>query len=485
MEVSGAVGCPYSAFTKNPKGVLKIYNYLDDSLKILVARGIIKMAPGISTSEEVYTFCTVFYYYAILGQMDSHIEDRLFTRTTDEDIEKENAKKVVEDYCALSDVEQDMALGGIMARSKNKNFQSNNYYYYNEGDVVNGSKNVIYNIQNITNTFATLLTGNVSDPKFLEALGKLPKLTQFIPGEGDSYEKLTSRIGELQYIDDEEELQEAYSEIEHETLPAENSMVGTTVAAATASSSFYNVTDQNWIDLIHVSRDELSKQLPSEIVTSLSFAVMLHNVFHAIWKKAETGGEGVKEKAKKELDYCPVAIMYCKVAEALLKKLHTPIYAERLGERSYKGFNGPKFSDLKKEDGSVDVDNDDLTIGSFCCHIVQSKNKKQSESKDQSDSEELSVDNPDVFKAEVEENVKAYSIKRITNIQDYTLDRDPINRAWKDHAIDLAIIREIRNKSAHKLQPVTKANFDFLIQTLFEDGELLRIASLSRIKYPW
>ncbi len=51
---------------------------------------------------------------------------------------------------------------------------------------------------------------------------------------------------------------------------------------------------------------------------------------------------------------------------------------------------------------------------------------------------------------------------------------------WKLHARSLKIIHEIRNRSAHEAVSITKENFDWLIETLFEKGELMRIWELSQ-----
>ena len=53
---------------------------------------------------------------------------------------------------------------------------------------------------------------------------------------------------------------------------------------------------------------------------------------------------------------------------------------------------------------------------------------------------------------------------------------------WYDHANRLPVIVSTRNKSAHELQPISKDRFDWLIDVLFKQGELLRIWDLSKGK---
>ena len=167
------------------------------------------------------------------------------------------------------------------------------------------------------------------------------------------------------------------------------------------------------------------------------------------------------------MDYCPVAIMYCKVVEALLKELHTPIYAQQIGDRTLNSSSGVVFGDLLHSDGTVDTSSKDLTIGSFSYHIVKPSNFDESNN----------IDNPDDFLYEP----KMWMIQKITRVKSYA---QAINLEWSQHAVDLAVIQGVRNKSAHEARPITKENFDWLIQTLFDDGELIRIAELANRKYP-
>ena len=63
-------------------------------------------------------------------------------------------------------------------------------------------------------------------------------------------------------------------------------------------------------------------------------------------------------------------------------------------------------------------------------------------------------------------------------------DFEKINKIWSKHALALAVIQGIRNKSAHEAAPITRENFQWLIDTLFDGGELLRIAELANWSYP-
>lgn len=156
--------------------------------------------------------------------------------------------------------------------------------------------------------------------------------------------------------------------------------------------------------------------------------------------------------------------MYCKVVEAMLKELHTPIYVDRIGDSTLKDKNGRKFNDLIDSGGIIDKADKELTIGSFAFSIVFTRR-------------ENSVDSPDTFfrKAKKDE------IRRITGED---RDYEAINKLWCKHALALAVIQGVRNKSAHEAAPITRENFEWLMETLFDGGELLRIADLANRQYP-
>ena len=154
--------------------------------------------------------------------------------------------------------------------------------------------------------------------------------------------------------------------------------------------------------------------------------------------------------------------MYCKVVETVLKKLHTPIYINRIGDATVK-FGGIKFRDLLAPDGISILTSKDLTIGSFAYHIVSTDRNND-------------IDEPDQFISFPKKSM----IKRITTVTDYSAE---INKTWFSHAKDLAVIQAIRNKSAHEAAPISESNFEWLIRVLFKNGELSRIAELAANNY--
>lgn len=445
---------------------------LHDSLAIAEARGIIRKMTSHYNSETVYVFNTLFYYFAFCGSATKdNLDESLIYASEDsiaemDDVSASDPLVVLRDSFKLVPREERKQalhmLYGALSPEEEKEFRGA-YGDYSETNI-GTQNNVQVNIQSMSNAFATLLSGDVSSDKYLAAFRELPSVQMFIPQEDKKL--LGERITALHEADDEEALREAEYRVEELTAPAEQEMTGTYIAAAMNSTDFFKVTDEQWEALIHVSKKDLEQKLPNEFITSLGFAVMLHNVFETIRLNAAKD-DAARKKADTELDYCPVAIMYCKVVEALLKELHTPIYARQIADRTLSGSSSVVFGDLIHEDGTVDTNSKDLTIGSFSYHIVKPSNFDETNN----------IDHPDDFSYEP----KMWMIKKITRVSSYA---QAINLEWSQHAVNLAVIQGVRNKSAHEARPITKANFDWLIQTLFDEGELLRIANLAARQYP-
>lgn len=442
---------------------------LDDSFSIAVAREIIKKS---KKSKSHYTFTTLFYYFAFCGSAPkdkSSYKNLIYANDNIEDVSAvshpfDDLHKAFEQVPTDNKAEALHMLLGALSKYEDEEQKFRKSYgdYYEVH--IGTQNNVQVNIQSMTNAFATLLSGDVSSDKYLAAFRELPSVQMFIPPE--SKKLLGERIAAYHEADDEKTLREAEYKVEELTIPAERAMTSTYIAAAVNSTDFFKVTEDRWESLIHITKKELELYLPSEFITSLGFAVMLHNVFEAIRTKASKD-DIARAKADDELDYCPVAIMYCKVVEALLKELHTPIYARRLKDGTLSSSSNVVFGDLLNADGTVDTNSKDLTIGSFSYHIVKPSNFD----------EDNNIDHPEKFKYEP----KPLMIQKITNVSSYT---QAINLEWFQHAVDLSVIQGVRNKSAHEARPITRANFDWLIKTLFDEGELLRIARLAKSQYP-
>ena len=169
-------------------------------------------------------------------------------------------------------------------------------------------------------------------------------------------------------------------------------------------------------------------------------------VLHSIFDKMEQASQ----QKEADIDYCPVAIMYCKLVEAMLKKLHLRLYIAALPDHTITRGSPITFGQLTKKK-TLSKNKGKLSIGSFSYPIVTIDRKDPANSK------------------VIEEGIQALcggSAKA--------------RREWRAHAAALATIQLCRNKSAHELTRVTRQEFVQLIRTLFSEGELLRIQELKQ-----
>ena len=159
----------------------------------------------------------------------------------------------------------------------------------------------------------------------------------------------------------------------------------------------------------------------------------------------------------------------------MLKKIHTPLYIKGLGEKTLKLGGNAVFADLESQD-NFNEEHKELSIGSYVSHLVFLPKRKIS-----LDTPMRKPSNNDFCFGVMSfgDNEEDYNgnIKRL--IDDIDTEDEKIG-PWKVHARALKIIHEIRNRSAHEAIPITKENFDWLIEILFEKGEFLRIWELSK-----
>src|SRR5699024_2114465 len=92
--------------------------------------------------------------------------------------------------------------------------------------------------------------------------------------------ELVSLTGELAECETPEDILDTEIRIEALTAPIEQQMLSDTVGAVVASDDFIDVSDERWIELLGINSQqdlERIRKLPTEFVTPLGFAVMLHN----------------------------------------------------------------------------------------------------------------------------------------------------------------------------------------------------------------
>lgn len=482
---------------------------VETALKVLIARGILKT----TTEPHRYGFTTLFYFDFFKDlATDSEMKKLKETESTiqisdeptpwlDQVVEIVKNQPVVDraDLVRIIDARDDDSLKEGIGELYGKTYIEQ-YIRENSGTTIGRQNNVQINAQTINTAFNTLLDASASSEMLLHAFQSLPTISAYIPdsqrrlaagkatqllADYDAYDSCFSEAGQCIDVDHCQEIQgriiKTEGELERVNAPAEKKMISDTMGAVIASDAFMDVSEQRWEKLLKISADKVSqlRKLPAEISTPLSFAVVLHNVFDEVYsgiiKKAKDGKVNDVGIAPEKMDFCPVAIMYCKIVESLLKKNHTPLYIKGLGEKSLKLGGSAVFSDLGTPE-NFDEEHKELSIGSFVSHLVFLPKKKIS-----LDSPTKKPGNGDfrfgvMTFGDSEENYTE-NIKRL--IDDSDTEDEKIG-PWKVHARALRIVQEIRNTSAHEAKPITKENFDWLIEVLFEKGEFLRIWELSK-----
>lgn len=371
-------GFPESAFTDNEINT-DFRTVLHDSLRIAEARGIIKKIKSHYDNAIVFCFRTVFYFFAFLGNSKNSLSEDFIWGQGDylhpSDNFQPSVPSVLEQYEMFSPQQRfeilkhaydDQTIPSEMIsewRKRHGNLISaNNYVEENSGNVASEQTIIQINAQTINAALNTLLTDSVDSVDFTKALQRLPSLRMYLDSAHE--QQLHKLSCELAKCDTDVDINDVEEQIESLTSPIETRMLSDTVGAALAIDEFMIVPDQKWIELLGLtSQQELDKikELPTEFVTPLGFAIMLHNVFDTINRRMQE----TIDSNNRQLDYCPVAIMYCKLVESILKKLHTPIYISRVGNETLKA-GGIRFQDLLDTDGVTIKPSKDLTIGSFC-----------------------------------------------------------------------------------------------------------------------
>lgn len=431
---------------------------IDLALKILLARGILKTGGD----QKRYGFTTMFYFdffssRASDSRMQQLYEAELASQqdaAAQAETKAAAEERLMEYFKGQNSDRQAFLVSGLLSIIRDEAKENVRKIV---GDFFGGDKyhqEVHVNAQTINTAFHTLLTGDCGSEAFLEAFRNMPTVDAYLSGEQRT--QLAALTRELDACETEEDALDTRSRIEALTAPAEQQALGDTLGAVVISDDFTNVPDERWLELLDIPSAEELKRLRSLLgpfTGLLDFAVMLHNVFDLISSRMRQTGAANES----ELDYCPVAIMYCKVVEAALKQLHTPIYIRKIGRTATVKY-GVYFCDLLEPDGVTIRPSRDLTIGCFAHNIVFTRDKND-------------VNKPESFYSAPKKSV----IRRITGVEN---DEEGINRRWHRHAADLAVILAIRNKSAHEAAPISEANLRWLISVLFEDDELCRIAEL-------
>ena len=335
-------------------------------------------------------------------------------------------------------------------------------YQEQHGKEIIENQNIQVNIQNMTNALTNIILGQ----NVVESYEQLPKLgtylTSVLPEQQqlslkDKFEKLQdTRLSAEQRLVIEDDIYEV-------SAPAIDAMAGDYVAAemnAIMNGSYSadgEVEDEeafyNSIGVSKETLDELKQLLPSSIQIQFDFAVMLHKIFYQL-------------KSEQNVDYCPVAILYCKMVEGLLKEKHFEIYIKKLSRGDFPkvrlGNRDFEWSFFIDRNGEIDREKvrrnrKKLTLGSFSFPLGR-------------------IENPNDFNSSVVIDEAVIEALATPVGADDPNARDL--QLWNKHAEMLPWIREYRNKSAHELTPISSNDMDNICKLLFSKKELDTILKL-------
>lgn len=398
--------------------------HLHDSLSIAEARGIIRKTTSHRNNGTVYTFNTLFYYFAFCGSATKgNLDESLIFASPDSIVETED---VVDDpFLVLRDsfkrVPQDEReealhmLYGALSPDEKKEFRGS-YGDYSETHI-GTQNNVQVNVQSITNTLNGILAATDDLSKMLEGLRSLPRLDSYLPQHtsGDSQAVSEARLSRAidGYVADLEEGWEVAQE-ESEKLGIAPEKTPSWIIMGFACEDDYDNFMQQY-------------DLPAYFLNSLQFAYQLDQLF----MKGSVG------EASTTIDYSPVTIMYCKLIESMLKEYHIDLYSRCLGnlptDIKRVKYKWREIRDLPSEQKQQ------LTIGSFTFPL----------------------------------NMKwvVPKLARFSN-QDVSL--------WESHKEMITVVRNIRNPSAHgnKGHRISLEQKNDITRLLFDEHGFVRLIEL-------
>lgn len=469
------------------------YEEIDLALKVVSARDVLSISE--QDGEKCYAFSTMFYY------------DFFKELATEEELEK--MKKSEGAAVPLQESSPKREITGAIEQVKHefeslspaeqRDLVASLYFAADEdmadvirqriggGDVVHGDKvvgssqkigsqtNIQINAEQITSTLQGFLEGGLSGSHLLEAVENLPRLnTYYTPSDSSDLALEESKVDHAINT-----LVDTYSDGISPIFEEELSK----------QEDLWNVLGVE--ELLHISQEDFEEildsleELDSSYFEHLCFTLYLHRFFHQ-------AGEG-DDPTSQRIDYSPVAIMYCKLVEALLKEYHRLPYGKVFQKlrSNVRQFNRKLKRNCNLTYRELMLQNvpGKITIGTFSTPIAF-WNEKIPENRRDGLLKEWNRWNPDDMEGFCKTKgipIKTfrYLLEKESNLQllgDYYLDEfeDSTYRQWRKHAEVLSLIGRIRNMSAHgeKGSLITRADEDRLVKYLFEEGELLRIKQL-------
>lgn len=402
----------------------KSYSDVDMALKILIARGILK----VDSEKQRYGFTTMFYYDFFrnqatdtkmqeirAGAQSKPVEHRTWLGFVKDSI-KENAGEITTGNAIdIIDVMPPSVKDGVREHYEKGStvIHTDTYVEENSGEI----NKIQVNVQSITNTLNGILAAGDNTKELLLGIQALPRLSAYLPPALEN--------GEIQ-------------ELSEEKLSRSIDNYCADMEEGISSSNVIRETEIPYWEILQITQEEFDEfmeqyDLPEFFLNSLKFAYQLEQLFN----KGAVGSDSAN------IDYSPVTIMYCKLIESLLKEYHIDIYSKCLTNLA-TDMSKPKDKKEKYKWGEIaglpQQQKQKLTIGSFVFPLSRS-----------------------------------WTIDKLAQVTHQSCEE------WNTHKDMITAVKEIRNPSAHgnKDHRIRMEQKDALTKQLFTDGGFLRLIEIA------
>ena len=402
---------------------------IDNALKILIARGILKS----NNDRQRYGFSTMFYFDFFRSQAtDERISDlsvrlqeegKAKEKNGDDEIDPLSLQFVRQYFRDATPEVQNEFLAGLAVNAKDKDALKGLIGTTQSGNIFNAETTFNQvNIQSITNTLNGIMT--TSDPALLfKGIQELPRLSNYLPSLADD-------SGEVTVSDDS-----ISRAMDNYVADMEESLDGLRVRAENEEECDMEIS---YSAILGVSDDEYEEfmeqyNLPEFFMRSLGFAYQLDGLF----MKGAVGND------TDMIDFSPVTIMYCKLIESLLKEYHISIYGkcfETLDTDMRRPENREEKYKWKEIDMLPVTQQQRLTIGSFVFPLY-----------------------------------KKWAIDKLVKVTGKETDE------WVEHKKMVMAVKDIRNPSAHgnKNHRITLEQKEAITEMLFSNHGFMRLIELA------
>lgn len=414
---------------------------LHDSFSIAEARGIIRKSTSHYNNETVYTFNTLFYYFAFCGSATKdNLDETLIFAPADNPLmdssedevgnpyDFDNIIQIAPDFDEMYSPKQQRAFLGALALSSDTTVQDSLRRLAGttqSGQIFNGDVKILQvnqiasSIMGLSDLVREISSGNTdfSDERLGTYLADMPRLSLRPAGEPISDDEM-SKFDTDTYVETVEEgVKKSF----------EN------------NADFEGKTLDDWA---YQHLDQLTEMGVSE--EDIDFAMTLHDrdkdsVLIALYLRClfdEIVELTEKMRSSITLDYSPITIMLSKTLERILKEKHLPIYLDNTVWVNRVS----TYSDDERIKRSPISFAGMATIGTFTTAMFAMF--------------KISPSDPEKEKKEI--NRDNFVTRTGTSI-----------RNWKPYMHGLNTAKRIRNNTAH-VEPVTQEDCDQFVELIFK-----------------